>query len=136
MKKLLVLLLVLICVFGIVLFIVVRNLKDVDNGEGKTYVLNAEIVNIDIERQIIYVKDCDDSTHYFEKKSAINCANLSSDKKLIYVNYDTEDLIFIKLHDLEIGDTVIITVREEQLEISENGLIEVEQIQLSTQQNK
>lgn len=138
MKKVVSLFLALICVLGLIACS--QNEKDlvsdVENDDTLYAGLNAEIVDIDTENQIIYVEDCDDDEHYFEKKSAIDCRNLNENKKFIYVDYDTGHLMYIDIFDLEIGDDIIVTVYDDQLDISNNGLIVPEQIQLSTQQDK
>ncbi|MBQ6809093.1 MAG: hypothetical protein IJP09_00110 [Clostridia bacterium] len=122
MKKFTPLVLVLFCVLG--LMACNQNVVDNnDNDENRVMYmgLKAEIVGIDEENAVIYVKDCDDGDNYFEEKSAIDCKNLSEDKKLIYVDYDTEELFYIELSDLLVGDTIIVDVYADQLTPGENG---------------
>ncbi len=134
MKKVLPLILALICVF---LLIACNNDgKVIENNDIFHVGLNAKIVDIDTEKQIIYVKDCNNYDHYFAKKSAIDCSNLRENKSFIYVDYDTKNLMFIDIFDLKVGDNIIVSVYDDQLESSSNGYIVPEQIQLSTQRDK
>jgi len=135
LKKILSVALAFICVVLLTCVVIFIVYDQDDQAENFLYMgLNVEIVRIDAEKQIIYVNDCDDRDSFFEKKSAIDCSKLSEERKLIYVDYDTNRLMYIKFSDLEVGDYLTVNVYADQLKISNNGLIVPEQIQLTTQQ--
>ena len=98
--------------------------------------LNAIIVEIDHENQLIYVSDTEHED-VFGGRSAIDCSKAIERDSLFYVDYDsdtTDNLSFIKLEDLMVGDMIILGIYENEL----NGTdaILVEDIQLSTQRLK
>ena len=98
--------------------------------------LNAIIVEIDHENQLIYVSDTEHED-VFGGRSAIDCSKAIERDSLFYVDYDsdtTDNLSFIKLEDLMVGDMIILGIYESEL----NGTdaILVEDIQLSTQRLK
>ena len=95
--------------------------------------LNAIIVEIDHKNQIIYVSDTEHED-VFGGRSAIDCSKAIERDSIFYVDYDsdtTDNLHFIKLEDLMVGDMIILGIYESEL----NGTdaILVEDIQLSTQ---
>ena len=95
--------------------------------------LNAIIVEIDHENQLIYVSDTEHED-IFGGRSAIDCSKAIERDSIFYVDYDsdtTDNLSFIKLEDLMFGDMIILGIYESEL----NGTdpILVEDIQLSTQ---
>lgn len=94
--------------------------------------LNAEIVEIDTAKQIIYVADTS-NTEVFGEKCGIHCSDLIVPDNIIYVDYDTSEVTDIKFADLQIGDAVTINAYDSQLEGVLDGIINVEQIQLATQ---
>ena len=94
--------------------------------------LNAEIVEIDTAKQIIYVADTS-NTEVFGEKCGINCSELIVPNNIIYADYDTSEVSDIKFSDLQIGDAVIVNAYESQLKGVSEGIINVEQIQLATQ---
>ena len=93
---------------------------------------DVEITEIDEEKQIISVSD---KTGRFDETFAIDCSDLTGFGQMIYVNYKTNHLSNIKLKDLKVGDSLILSVYDSQLEQSSNGPIKVEQIQLGTQRS-
>ena len=98
--------------------------------------LNAIIVEIDHENQLIYVSDTEHEA-VFGGRSAIDCSKAIERNSIFYVDYDsdtTDNLSFIKLEDLMVGDMIILGIYESGL----NGTdaILVEDIQLSTQRLK
>ena len=98
--------------------------------------LNAIIVEIDHENQLIYVSDTEHED-VFGGRSAIDCSKAIERDSLFYVDYDsdtTDNLSFIKLEDLMVGDMIILGIYESEL----NGTdaILVEDIQVSTQRLK
>ena len=95
--------------------------------------LNAIIVEIDHENQLIYVSDTEHGD-VFGGRSAIDCSKAIERDSIFYVDYDrdiTDNLSFIKLEDLMVGDMIVLGIYESDL----NGTdpILVEDIQLSTQ---
>ena len=95
--------------------------------------LNAIIVDIDHENQLIYVSDTEHED-VFGDRSAIDCSKSIERDSIFYVDYDsdtTDNLHFIKPEDLLVGDMIILGIYESEL----NGTdaILVEDIQLSTQ---
>lgn len=98
--------------------------------------LNAIILEIDHENQLIYVSDTEHED-VFGGRSAIDCSKTIERDSIFYVDYDsatTDNLRFIKLEDLMAGDMIILGIYESEL----NGTdaILVEDIQLSTQRLK
>ena len=98
--------------------------------------LNAIILEIDHENQLIYVSDTEHEA-VFGGRSAIDCSKAIERNSIFYVDYDsdtTDNLSIIKLEDLMVGDMIILGIYESEL----NGTdaILVEDIQLSTQRLK
>ena len=98
--------------------------------------LNAIILEIDHENQLIYVSDTEHED-VFGGRTAIDCSKAIERDSIFYVDYDsatTDNLRFIKLEDLMVGDMIILGIYESEL----NGTdaILVEDIQLSTQRLK
>lgn len=125
MKKIVAVALLMLCVCGLAACRQDENEDALHNG------INAEIVEIDADNQIVYVADIGTDT-LFGKKCAVDCEKLIDNQKLIYVDYDTEEVMMISFSDLAIGDEVIIAAYEKQLDRIADGMIEVEQIQLAT----
>lgn len=90
------------------------------------------VTKIDELNQTVYVTD---NEGRLEDEFAIDCSDLTGFGQMIYVNYKTKHLSNIKLKDLKIGDSLILSVYDSQLEQSSNGPIRVEQIQLGTQRS-
>ena len=95
--------------------------------------LNAIIVEIDHENQLIYVSDTEHED-VFGRRAAIDCSKAIERDSIFYVDYDsdtTDNLRFIEFEDLMVGDMIILGIYESEL----NGTdaIHVEDIQLSTQ---
>ena len=98
--------------------------------------LNAIIVEIDHENQLIYVSDTEHEA-VFGGRSAIDCSKAIERNSIFYVDYDsdtTDNLSFIKLEDLMVGDMIILGIYESELNGTDALL--VEDIQLSTQRLK
>lgn len=98
--------------------------------------LNAIIVEIDHENQLIYVSDTDQEA-VFGGRAAIDCSKAIERDSIFYVDYEketTDNLRFIEFDDLLVGDMIILGIHESKL----NGTdaILVEDIQLSTQRLK
>ena len=95
--------------------------------------LNAIIVEIDYANQLIYVSGTEHED-VFGGRAAIDCSKAIERDSIFYVDYGsdtTDNLSFIKLEDLMVGDMIILGIYESEL----NGTdaILVEDIQLSTQ---
>ena len=95
--------------------------------------LNAIILEIDPENQLIYVSDTEHED-VFGGRAAIDCSKAIERDSIFYVDYDsdtTDNIQFIELEDLIVGDMIILGIYESEL----NGTdaILVEDIQLSTQ---
>jgi beta-lactamase regulating signal transducer with metallopeptidase domain len=96
--------------------------------------LNAEIIDIDYNQKILYVKDIDDSDAVFGDRSAINCSYAISRKNLCYVNYeDPNDVRTIDFSAFVIGDDIIIGMYESEKQNAFNGTAFADQVQLGTQ---
>ena len=96
--------------------------------------LNAEIIDIDFDHRILYVKDLNPSAGVFGDRCAIDCTYAISRYNLMYVNYgDQNDVRTIDFSVFEIGDAIIIGMYDSELENAFNGSAVVEQIQLATQ---
>lgn len=95
--------------------------------------LNAIIVEIDHENQLIYVSDTEHED-IFGGRSAIDCSKAIERDSIFYVDYDsdtTDNLRFIEFEDLMVGDMIILGIYESELKRTDSIL--VEDIQLSTQ---
>ena len=95
--------------------------------------LNAIIVEIDHENQLIYVSDTEHED-VFGGRAAIDCSKAIERDSIFYVDYDsdtTDNLQFIEFKDLMIGDMISLGIYESELNGTE--AIRVEDIQLSTQ---
>lgn len=125
MKKILLSVLVLVCFLGLMGCSLKQDEDILHLG------LNAEIVKIDPDNQIIYVADSSNE-EVFGDMCAIDCKAAVANYEILYVDYDTEELFTIQFSDLNVGDKVIIGAYQSQLNQAD-GLIEVKQIQLSTQ---
>lgn len=96
--------------------------------------LNAEIIHIDADNNLICVKDINKNVAVFGDRCEIDCAKAIHNKNLIYVNYAIEnDVRDIRFEDLVIGDTIIITLSEAEKRKALNNCAVAEQIQLGTQ---
>ena len=98
--------------------------------------LNAIIVEIDHEKQLIYVSDTEHED-VFGGRAAIDCSKTIERDSIFYVDYDsdtTDNLRFIEFKDLMVGDMIILGIYESELK--ESDVILAEDIQLSTQRLK
>ena len=95
--------------------------------------LNAIIVEIDHEKQLIYVSDTEHED-VFGGRAAIDCSKAIERDSIFYVDYDsdtTDNLRFIEFEDLMVGDMIILGIYESKMNGTDEIL--VEDIQLSTQ---
>lgn len=129
MKKLLSVLFVLLIVIGI------TGCKN--TGDDVLHLgLNAIIVEINHENQLIYVSDTEHEDA-FGGRAAIDCSKAIERDSIFYVYYDndtTDNLRFIEFEDLMVGDMIILGIYESELKGTD--VILAEDIQLSTQRLK
>lgn len=123
MKKLSVLLVLLICTLG---FVSCKNAKDDIVHAG----VNAVISEIDAEKNQITVTDLEAGRFSIET-CVLDCAAAS----MIYCDYDTEEIREITIQDLQIGDSVILNVKDSELKNLQNGsnILKIDQLQLGAQ---
>ncbi len=96
--------------------------------------LNAEIVDIDPDHHILYVKDIDEESKVFGNRCAVDCNRAIERYNIIYVNYYAEDDVrTIAFSDLQVGDDIILSLYDSEKQGAFNGGAVAEQIQLSTQ---
>ena len=98
--------------------------------------LNAIIVEIDHENQLILVSDTEHEDA-FGGRAAIDCSKAIERDSIFYVDYDsdtTDNLRFIEFEDLMVGDMIILGIYESELKGTD--VILAEDIQLSTQRLK
>ena len=98
--------------------------------------LNAIIVEIDQEEQMLYVSDTEHGD-LFGERAAMDCSKAIERDCILYVDYDsdtTDNLRFIEFEALMVGDMVILGIYESEL--NGTNAILVEDIQLSTQRLK
>ena len=96
--------------------------------------LNAEVVDIDPDSHILYVKDIDKNALVFGDKCAVDCTNAIEHYNLLYVNYNAEDDVrTISFSDFRVGDDIIIGLYDSEKQYALNNRAVAKQIQLSTQ---
>ena len=96
--------------------------------------LNAEIIEIDYEDEIMVVKDVDKNADVFGDRCLIDCSWASSCYNLMYVDYSQYNNIqTIGFEDFQVGDQVIIGLYDNQKQTAYNGTAVAEQVQLATQ---
>ncbi len=108
--------------------------SEVSFGGNLNLGLNAEIVDIDYDLKIIYVKDIDRKAEVFGDRCAIDCRYAINRSNLMYVTYRApNDVRTIDFSTFEVGDAIIIGMYDSEKEKAFNGSAIAEQIQLSTQ---
>ena len=96
--------------------------------------LNAEIVDIDYNQFILYVKDVESSDGVFGDRCAIHCEYAIEQKNLLYVSYtEPGEVRSIGFEGFEIGDQIIVGMYDSEKQKAFNGNVSAVQIQLSTQ---
>lgn len=95
--------------------------------------LNAEIVDIDADNAILYVRDAGSESIVFGEKCALDCKGAIDGGKILYVNYEAEDVRSIDFTELLIGDMVIINLYDSEKANAKNDAAVAEQVQLATQ---
>ena len=130
MKKIIMILYIFICAFALVAC------SGQQTNEPLTLGANAIITEIDKENILISIKDSGEEG-VLEDNCLIDCSKLP----MIYVNYDTQDVVDITFDDLRVGDEIILTIRSSEIENFQKkddnkAKITVEQLQLGTQRIK
>ena len=105
-------------------------------NEPLTLGVNAIITEIDKENKIITTKDSEEKG-VLGNDCLIDCSKIP----MIYCNYDTQNVVAITLDDLQVGDEIILTIRNSEIENLQKEddnktKIAVEQLQLGTQRIK
>ena len=119
---------------GVTEFISEHNAATVNFTGNLNLGLNAEIVEIDYDNHILYVKDINKSAAVFGDRCAIDCKYAISRYNLLYVNYgNPNDVRTIDFSTFEVGDAIIIGMYESEKEKAFNGSAIAEQVQLGTQ---
>lgn len=131
MKKLIVMLLALVCVLDLV---------GCDKKDDVLHLgLNAEITEINAADYSITVKDIDENQSVFGSKCVIDCSNAVQRENILYIDYDGNDsgnVKTIKFADLVVGDKVILNIYDNELNDSTDDRITADSIQLATQRLK
>ena len=123
MKKMIALFLLIVCVLAL----------SACKQEDVLYLgINAEIIEIDTDNQVVYVVDYGED-EVFGARCAIDCKELIKNQEIIYVDYNTHEVLEIQFADLVVGDKITINAYESRLNCVADGKITVEQIQLATQ---
>ncbi len=104
------------------------------SAEVEFWGLNAEVVEIDEENGILYVKGLDADSALGER-CALDCATALETERVFYVQYDTNgDIRPLVLEALLVGDKVAISMTDSELENAKaNGSAVALQVQLATQ---
>lgn len=119
---------------GVTEFISEHNAATVNFTGNLNLGLNAEIVEIDYDNHILYVKDINKSAAVFGDRCAIDCKYAISRYNLLYVNYgNPNDVRTIDFSTFKVGDAIIIGMYESEKEKAFNGSAIAEQVQLGTQ---
>ena len=101
--------------------------------ETEYWGLNAEIVAIDSENQLLCVKDLGEAG-IFGEECYIDSSEAIAQHKILYCNYETHEVKEIAFSDLEINDEIILNIEQTELEqIGKGEAIKAKQIQLGTQ---
>lgn len=96
--------------------------------------LNAEIIDIDTDNHILYVKDINNKDFTFGDRCAIDCNYAIKDNNLIYVNYNSKnDVRSIHFSQFKIGDEIIVSLSSKEKQNAKNNVVVAKQVQLSTQ---
>ena len=130
MKKVLLALYVFVCMFTLVAC------SGQQTNEPLMLGVNAIITEIDKTNKIITTKDSGEEG-VLGDACLIDCSKIF----MIYCNYATQDVVSIAFDDLQVGDEIILTIRNseiENLQKEDNNKVKiaVEQLQLGTQRIK
>ena len=130
MKKVIMTLCVFICAFTLIAC------SGQQTNEPLILGINAIITEIDETNKIITTKDSGEEG-VLGDACLIDCSKIP----MLYCNFDTQNVVRIFFDDLQVGDEIILTIRNSEIENfqKEDGnkaKIEVEQLQLRTQRIK
>ncbi len=130
MKKVIMTLCMFICAFTLIAC------SGQQTNEPLTLGINAIITEIDETNKIITTKDSGEEG-VLGDACLIDCSKIP----MMYCNFDTQNVVRIFFDDLQVGDEIILTIRNSEIENfqKEDGnkaKIEVEQLQLRTQRIK
>ncbi|WP_283684781.1 hypothetical protein [Parablautia sp. Marseille-Q6255] len=130
MKKMIMVLCICICAFTLV------SCSGQQTNESFTLGVNAIITEIDKENKIIATKDSGEEG-VLGDGCLIDCSQIP----MIYCNYDTQDIVDITFDDLQVGDEIVLTIRNSEIKNLQKkddnkAKIAVEQLQLGTQRIK
>lgn len=95
--------------------------------------LNAEIIEIDAENHILYVRDIVENIGIFGERCALDLNRAINQLQLFYVNYDSGYLKELEFADFQVGDSVIVYLRDNEFKKALNSTAVAEQVQLDTQ---
>lgn len=96
--------------------------------------LNAEIIEIDQNNNILYVRDINENAEVFGERCALDCNQAITTFKLLYADYDNfGDVRDIEFTDFQVGDSVIVTLADSEFKDALNNTAVAEQVQLGTQ---
>jgi len=100
--------------------------------------LNAEVISVDADNSVLYVKDIDEEAAVFGEKSAIDCSRAVKMDSVIYVKYNSNgDITEIELSQLIPGDHITVNMYDSEkvsaYNAEESNAALAEQIQLGTQ---
>ena len=96
--------------------------------------LNAEIIEIDQNNNILYVRDINENAEVFGERCALDCNQAIASFKLLYADYGSfGDVRDIEFTDFQVGDSVIITLHDSEFENALDNTAVAEQVQLGTQ---
>lgn len=123
MKKIVGLLMLLICVMGMT---ACNNTNDDVLHLG----VNAVIAELDTEKQQITVNGTDEDS-FLGERCVISCDSIS----MIYCNYESGEVKQISIQDLQVSDDIILEVSEAEIThfLDGKGVLNIEQLQLGTQ---
>ena len=96
--------------------------------------LNAEIIEIDYESEIMAVRDVDENADVFGDRCLIDCSWANRQNELFYVSQtDPNNVRTIDFDGLIVGDQVIIGLYDSEFQTAYNGKATAAQVQLAQQ---
>ena len=94
---------------------------------------NADILDIDEENRILYVRDSGEQYEVFGQRCALACGKAEEEGRLIYVDYETHELTRIPFEEFQVGDSIMVALTDSQYQAAKDASAQVMQIQLDTQ---
>lgn len=95
--------------------------------------LDAEVIEIDAENMVLYVRGVGEEAEIFGQRCALDCKKASEKYQLIYVDYENNDVSDISFTEFQVGDSVIVSMYESQRNRAKDAAAQAEQVQLGTQ---